>query len=505
LFQTVLFGQDQEKSAARKLVQYDKWVTIESNANIRNASNNKSGGISTNFVLIGRQWNRRIITYFFQNGTPDIAGTNEQNAVRDAMAIWSNAVDLYFLEVCNQADADVSFLFAAGNHGDPIPDCEPGIGAFDGVNGTLAHNMGGPDPGNNCGVQGADIHFDEAENWTDATRANGDQPIDLVTVAAHELGHGLGLFHTTVSGSLMLANYSGSHRFLGQDDLAGIRSIYGLPQTNIPINGPVLVCTNGTFTLNNQPANTALTWSTGNPGALTINPASGVATRLSNFNGQVTVTATLASVCGNVNITRTVWVGLPQISNQIINGSPYYGFSPPTLCPGGHWLQVTTQGATGSVNWVVPSGIQSQVSPNPNRLDFYLYPFANASSTITANATNTCGTSQNATFTILKRTSGCPASFSIAAFPNPVSDELTVTTISSPDFLDAQAMFGSALKDTPPNVGRAVLLDRQGQSVSEGQLIEEKLKLNIKGLKKGSYFLHISIEDKIYKKQIIVE
>lgn len=131
----MLFSQGQEKSTVRKPVQYDEWITIKSNANIKDTSSNKSGGISTDFVLIGRQRNRRIITYFFQNGTPDVAGTNEQNAVRNAMAIWSNAVDLFFVEVCNQADADISFLFAAGNHGDPIPDCEPGIWAFDGING----------------------------------------------------------------------------------------------------------------------------------------------------------------------------------------------------------------------------------------------------------------------------------------------------------------------------------------------------------------------------------
>lgn len=197
--QTTLFGQE-EKQSGKKLLKYDDWPTIESNANIKDHIMNKSDGIAPNFVLIGRQWDRRIITYFFQNGTPDIAGNDEQNAIRAALAIWSNSTDLFFLEVCNQANADISFLFGAGNHGDPVPACYPGLGAFDGTNGTLAHNMGGPDPGNNCGNQGADVHFDEDENWTDAIQANGNQPIDLVTVAAHELGHALGLFHTTVAG-----------------------------------------------------------------------------------------------------------------------------------------------------------------------------------------------------------------------------------------------------------------------------------------------------------------
>lgn len=71
------------------------------------------------------------------------------------------------------------------------------------------------------------MHFDDFEDWTDLARANGLPPIDLESVALHEIGHSLGLNHTTVANSVMLAVYNGSRRGLGADDIAGIRSIYG--------------------------------------------------------------------------------------------------------------------------------------------------------------------------------------------------------------------------------------------------------------------------------------
>lgn len=165
------------------------------------------------------------------------------------------------MEVCNANNADIVILWGAFAHEDPNPPCVAGICDFDGQNGVLAHCLGGPPP-NDFGNNAGDIHFDESETWTLATRAGQAQPIDLVTVAAHEIGHALGLDHTTVSGSLMLASYNGSHRFLGQDDINGIRSIYGTRGNNPIVQGRTLVCsgTNATFTFVRPPGVTSITW-----------------------------------------------------------------------------------------------------------------------------------------------------------------------------------------------------------------------------------------------------
>lgn len=207
---TSIFGQ-QENSKSKKAI-YDDWpVTVKSNADRKNSSRD----VNINYIPIGTTWDHRIITYFFQNGTNDIAGNEERQAIRDGFAIWEAQTDLYFLEVCSATTADIVFLWGMFNHGDSGP--------FDGTGNVLAHTLGGPPP-NEFGDQAGNIHFDDSETWTLDTRPNDQQPIDLITVAAHEIGHTLGLDHTTVSGSLMLNNHMGSHRFLGNDDIAGIRS-----------------------------------------------------------------------------------------------------------------------------------------------------------------------------------------------------------------------------------------------------------------------------------------
>jgi hypothetical protein len=54
------------------------------------------------------------------------------------------------------------------------------------------------------------------------------QDVDLLTVAAHEIGHNLGLDHSSDPDSLMFPAYVGPHRFLAQDDVAGVQSLYGI-------------------------------------------------------------------------------------------------------------------------------------------------------------------------------------------------------------------------------------------------------------------------------------
>jgi hypothetical protein len=71
-----------------------------------------------------------------------------------------------------------------------------------------------------------DAHFDEDETWT-VTIPPGAGTIDLVTVAAHEFGHSLGLGHSAVAGALMAPFYTGPHRAVEADDIAGITSLYG--------------------------------------------------------------------------------------------------------------------------------------------------------------------------------------------------------------------------------------------------------------------------------------
>jgi len=166
------------------------------------------------------------------------------------------------------------------------------------------------------------MHFDDSETWTLDVRPNIAQPIDLVTVAAHEIGHALGLDHTTISGSLMLAEYTGSHRFLGSDDIAGIRYLYGLPGANLPISGSFVVCSSGSpFTVNNLPASVnSIVWEPGPSLQRISSQGSNPCTFSSTGNGSSWVRATLFSDCANTTLRQTnIWSG--KFESTVVTGT----------------------------------------------------------------------------------------------------------------------------------------------------------------------------------------
>ena len=69
--------------------------------------------------------------------------------VRRAFQLWADVTSLQFM--AHSSIADIEILFANGFHGDSSP--------FDGPGNVLAHAF--------FPVFGGDIHFDDAEQWTD--------------------------------------------------------------------------------------------------------------------------------------------------------------------------------------------------------------------------------------------------------------------------------------------------------------------------------------------------
>lgn len=165
----------------------------------------------------GTYWTKRTLVYAI-GPSPLPAGltlAQVENAIAQAFALWSAPTGLTFTKRVGTEPVDIEIFFATGEHGDGVP--------FDGAWNVLAHAFY---PSSNAGSYAGDVHFDNAERWTVSTSTTGDA-VDLVTVAAHEFGHSLGLGHSSIANALMYPMYSGAHRHLAPDDVAGIQSIYG--------------------------------------------------------------------------------------------------------------------------------------------------------------------------------------------------------------------------------------------------------------------------------------
>src|SRR5215207_1603013 len=169
-------------------------------------------GAFAEFVLRGCSYTKTHFTYRFVNGTADITGTQEQNAVRNAFSTWASVLCGVTFEELTSGPVDFEIGWFTGAHGDGS--------AFDGVGNTLAHAFYPPPCG---GGHAGECHFDDAEPWS---LAGAGGTFDLETVALHEIGHLLGLDHSSVVGSVMFPSYGGVRRAPTQDDLDGIRRLY---------------------------------------------------------------------------------------------------------------------------------------------------------------------------------------------------------------------------------------------------------------------------------------
>ncbi len=193
----------------------------------------------TPYVATGNAWpHPQLITIsFVPDGT--IIGYNENGPIESTMQndfdtlfgsaavwekqfllaaqVWADATNINFAVV---PDDGVAYGTVTGDdeQGDPnIGDIR--IGGFQDVGQTYLAQTYQPPPANDFSIAGDD--------WFNTSQPfNIGSTYDLFTVAAHEIGHALGLGESNVPTAVMAAIYPGLETGLTSDDVQGIESIY---------------------------------------------------------------------------------------------------------------------------------------------------------------------------------------------------------------------------------------------------------------------------------------
>jgi hypothetical protein len=197
-------------------------------------------GGSGEFVWQGAKWNQPgglgspvTLTYSYQNmfdgglkmpnGQP-LPATLIRKSIEEALGLWASVAPLTFIEVEDDGltyaqgstqFGQIRFRHVYINGPDPPPPALP-------VAKAQAYYPSG------SGVLPGDVEFDHGDPWQEIGTL--PQP-DILGATIHELGHSLGLAHTSVTTANMywiFTRYSGlGTGALHTDDIAGIQLVYG--------------------------------------------------------------------------------------------------------------------------------------------------------------------------------------------------------------------------------------------------------------------------------------
>ncbi|CAJ0942448.1 unnamed protein product, partial [Mesorhabditis belari] len=171
-------------------------------------------------ILRRKRWTKRALIWKLQRQL--ITEADEfivRNTLHRAFNNWAAVSSLNFKEASPEEKADIEIAFEKGRHSDPFP--------FDGPDGIVAHAFYPRD---------GRLHFDADEEWT----LNSQDGVNLYQTAVHEIGHLLGLEHSSDPRSAM---YAAKRPFdadfgLADDDVRAIRKLFPAPPPSSPSPSP---------------------------------------------------------------------------------------------------------------------------------------------------------------------------------------------------------------------------------------------------------------------------
>jgi hypothetical protein len=181
----------------------------------------RDGPQSSGFTTTGLVWDALPVAVNYNNAGAAISGA--QSELTAAMGTWTDV-------------ATSNFAFVSGPDTTRCPslvkEC-PGPQQYDGKNDVGWINIADPSVLGVTWYSTSVDEFDMAIDNANFTWVNGCAgSYSLQTVYLHEVGHALGLGHSSIVEAVMYAYYGGPRCSLHQDDIDGVSSLY--PEAGTP-------------------------------------------------------------------------------------------------------------------------------------------------------------------------------------------------------------------------------------------------------------------------------
>ena len=190
----------------------------------------------TNYALEGAKWPVTDVTWSFATSTysadttdpfSSAIGAQYQGAIEWALQEWSSVAPLTFTQIPDSANpsqaADIRIGFGDLN--------TPSTGVIGQTNYRW--------DGNGNMAPDAVVRLEDPNQLALNSAGTGNfsyagTTATLEQVALHEIGHALGLAHSTDPNAIMYPSVGASNETLDNSDIAGIQALYGAPTPNPP-------------------------------------------------------------------------------------------------------------------------------------------------------------------------------------------------------------------------------------------------------------------------------
>lgn len=270
-------------------------------------------------------------------------------------------------------------------------------------------------------------------------------------------------------------------------------------QASLPtISGPNHLCSSNTFVLQNAPAGSTISWSVTPTSRFSgATSGTGATANLSPLNsftsGPAVITYTITANCGSLQRQRTFWVGKPSTPGAIVgNTNPSIGSLATYLVPS------LPSGAT-SMSWILPycyACSQPWSFWSGQNSTQMVAQVGDPSGYVQAMGTNPCGNGGVSLLSVTPDGSGCGSCPIQLVYPNPASEELTLSWVEPAEGEIIQE------KVEPYEV---TLYDLYGTKVYEAKSSDPIFRVDVSKLKNGFYFIHVLNKYGLTRKQIRVE